>query len=98
MFEWIQNWPDWLQGVWFAYVTFHDLIQWAIMVIIGWTAWGQRKHKQELQLLVNKLKEELEHVHIEVHNHLEEDASLHESLGQSGISRGEKRDTFRISI
>jgi len=59
-------------SLWFAYVTFHDLIQWGIMGIIGLTAYGERKHKKELQSLINELKEELKHVHDEVHIHLGE--------------------------
>jgi hypothetical protein len=59
-------------SLWFAYVTFHDLIQWGIMGIIGLTAYGQRKHKKELQSLVNELKKELAHVHDEIHVHLGE--------------------------
>jgi len=96
--DWMQSWPDWLQGAWFAYVTFHDLIQWGIMVIIGWTAWGQRKHERELQLLIEKLSAELRHVHEEVHNHIDEDAQLHRNLGQFGISRGELRGQLRIGV
>ena len=88
---WVESWPEWAQALWFVYVTFHDLIQWALMLIIGYTAWGQRQHKKELQHLVDELREELEHVHEEVHAHMDEDASLHESLGQSGITRGEPR-------
>jgi len=72
MFEYFNQLPTWVQSFWFAYVTFHDLIQWAIMGIIGLTAYGERKHKKELQSLITKLKEELEHVHDEIHTHLGE--------------------------
>lgn len=72
MFDYFQQLPGWLQDLWFAYVTFHDLIQWIIMAIIGLTAYGERKHKKELQLLIAELREELEHVHDEIHIHLGE--------------------------
>ena len=90
LLEWFESLPSWVQGFWFAYVTFHDLIQWSIMVIIGYTTWGQRQHKKELQDLVGKLRDELLHVHEEVHNHIDEDATLHKDLGQVGITRGQK--------
>ena len=89
MLEWVAAWPDWLQGFWFLYITFHDLIQWAIMLIIGYTAWGQRKQKRELQVLARMLQKELNHVHVELHDHIHEDASLHADLGQRGMHKGE---------
>jgi hypothetical protein len=82
MLEWVQTWPDWLQTVWFAYVTFHDLIQWAVIVLFGLTAWGQRHKKRQLEELI-------EHIHEELHKHIREDSSFHEDLGQSGMTRGE---------
>lgn len=88
--KWLMIEGSWQHSLWFAYVTFHDLIQWAIMTIIGLTAYGQRKHKKELQELVVELKDELAHVHDEIHFHMEEDAALHADLGQHGrMSRGE---------
>lgn len=94
MFEefmhWLMTEGSWQHSLWFIYVTFHDLIQWALMAIIGLTAYGQRKHKQKLHDLVIQLEQELEHVHKEIHTHIEEDAALHEDLGQKGrMSRGE---------
>lgn len=89
MFEWLQTWPDWLQSFWFLYITFHDLVQWVIMFIIGYTAWGQRRHKKELQELALDLQEEMKHVHGELHTHMQEDASLHADLGQRGMHKGE---------
>ena len=59
-------------GVWFAYVTFHDLIQWGVMGVIGLTAYGERKRKKELQSLVIELEKELDHIHDEIHIHLGE--------------------------
>lgn len=89
--QWLMTEGTWQHTVWFLYVTAHDLIMWIVMSIIGLTAWGQRRHKKELQELVVELREELEHVHEEIHTHMEEDAALHEDLGQSGrMSRGEK--------
>lgn len=87
--KWLMIEGSWQHSLWFVYVTFHDLIQWAIMGIIGLTAYGQRKHKRELQDLVTELRAELEHVHCEIHNHMEEDAALHADLGQHGrMSQG----------
>ena len=81
MIEWIQTWPEWLQGLWFAYITFHDFIQWGIIALVGLTAWGQRREKKRLEALI-------EHIHEELHTHIEEDASLHEVLGQAGMTKG----------
>jgi len=92
MFEWLQTWPDWLQNFWFLYITFHDLIQWGIMLIIGYTAWGQRRQKKELQELALVLQKELNHVHGELHIHMHEDASLHADLGQRGMRKGESSE------
>ena len=72
MFEYFEQLPTWVQNFWFAYVTFHDLLQWGIMGIIGLTAYGQRKHKKELLSRVDELRKELEHVHDEIHIHLGE--------------------------
>ncbi len=90
MLEWLQTWPEWLQGLWFVYITFHDLIQWGILLIIGYTTWGQRKQKRELQELALLLQEELNHVHGELHGHIDEDASLHADLGQQGMKEGKQ--------
>ena len=82
MLEWISSWPVWLQDIWFVYITFHDIIQWIIIFAFGLTAWGQRRKKKE----VDKL---LEHIHEELHRHIEEDSSFHHDLGQTGMTRGE---------
>lgn len=88
--KWLMTEGTVQHSLWFVYVTFHDLIQWSIMTIIGLSAYGQRKHKREIQDLVVELREELEHVHEEIHNHIDEDAALHADLGQHGrMSRGE---------
>lgn len=81
MLEWVDSWPEWLQGIWFAYVTFHDLIQWAIIVLFGYTAWGQRRKKKEMEELI-------EHIHEELHQHIAEDSLLHKDLGQEGMTKG----------
>lgn len=81
MLEWVNSWPDWLQGVWFTYITFHDFIQWGIMAVLAHTAWGQRKKKRELEDLI-------EHIHEELHRHIDEDSSFHEDLGQGGMTKG----------
>ena len=80
MLEWILQYPV-LSEVWFAYVTFHDLIQWAIMIVLAHTTWGQRKKKKQLEELI-------EHIHEELHTHIAEDSSFHEDLGQSGMTKG----------
>ncbi len=82
MLEWVNSWPEWLQGVWFTYVTFHDLFQWAIIFAFGYTAWGQRQRKKDAEELVK-------HIHEELHRHIDEDASFHEDLGQIGMTKGE---------
>ncbi len=82
MIEWFQTWPDWLQAVWFSYITLHDVVQWGIMALLARTAWGERKKKKEIEDL-------LEHIHEELHQHIEEDSSLHEELGQHGITKGQ---------
>lgn len=82
MIEWLQTWPDWLQGVWFVYITFHDLLQWIVVAIFGLTVWGQRREKQKLEMLI-------EHIHTELHTHIEEDSSFHSDLGQAGMTKGE---------
>ena len=81
MLEWILQHPV-LSEVWFAYVTFHDFIQWGIMAVLAHTAWGQRKKKKVLEDLI-------EHIHEELHSHIEEDSSFHEDLGQRGMTKGE---------
>ncbi len=81
MLEWISSWPDWLQGIWFTYITFHDFLQWTVMLFLARTAWGQRKKKKELEKI-------LDHVHTELHEHIAQDAKFHEDLGQTGMSRG----------
>ncbi len=80
--EWIQTWPEWVQGVWLGYITLHDFVQWGIMAILARTAWGERQRKKELE-------EILGHVHDELHKHIEEDASFHAALGQTGMTKGE---------
>jgi len=82
MIEWIQSWPEWLQGVWFVYVTLHDFFQWGLIALFGITAWGQRREKKKLEVLV-------EHIHNELHAHIEEDSAFHQDLGQSGMTKGE---------
>ena len=81
MVEWIEAWPGWLQGLWFTYITFHDLIQWVIMGVLAHTAWGERKKKKQTEEL-------LEHIHKELHTHITEDALFHEDLGQRGMTQG----------
>ena len=81
MIEWFYNLPQWLQSTWFIYVTFHDFVQWGIIILIGYTAWGRRRQKTQMDDLIK-------HIHDELHQHIEEDASLHKDLGQSGISKG----------
>jgi len=49
MLEWVANWPEWAQSFWFMYVTFHDLVQWAVLFVIGLTAYGQRQKKKDLE-------------------------------------------------
>jgi hypothetical protein len=70
--KWLMTEGSVQHSLWFLYVTFHDLIQWVIMGIIGLTAYGERKHKKELNVLITELREELEHVHDEIHIHLGE--------------------------
>lgn len=97
--SWLMSEGTWQHSLWFAYVTFHDLIQWGIVSILGLTAWGQRKHKEKLQDFIVELKEELEHVHNEIHNHIDEDAALHAALGQEGRMSGgkpHKREKFTV--
>ncbi len=81
MVEWVQSWPEWLQGLWLGYVTFHDLIQWAIVALLAKSAWGQRQKKKELESLIK-------HIHEELHLHIDEDALRHDELGQSGMTKG----------
>ncbi len=81
MLEWLQSWPAWLQGLWFIYITFHDPVQWAVMAFLAHTAWGQRQKKKEAEALV-------EHIHRELHQHIEEDSSFHRDLGQAGMTKG----------
>jgi hypothetical protein len=78
-----------LRDLWFVYVTFHDIVQWVIMAIVGMTVYGQRRHKKELRELAVELERELSHVHAELHNHILQDASLHKDLGQGGMTLGE---------
>ncbi len=81
MIEWIQTWPGWLQAFWLGYVTLHDFIQWGVMAVLAHTAWGERKKKRAVEDL-------LEHIHEELHDHMQEDALFHDSLGQGGIPKG----------
>jgi hypothetical protein len=67
--------------LWLSYVTLHDFVQWAIIAIVAKTAWGQRKKKKELEELID-------HIHEELHHHIDEDASRHDDLGQSGMTKG----------
>ena len=82
MLEWVNSWPEWAQGIWFFYVTFHDFIQWAALLAVSYTAWGKRQENKKLEAL-------LEHVHAELHQHIEEDSSFHRDLGQRGMTKGE---------
>jgi len=66
MIEWLQTWPGWLQGLWLSYVTFHDIIQWAVMLFLARTAWGERRKKQAAEELIT-------HIHDELHRHVGED-------------------------
>ncbi len=79
--HWLMLEGSWQHSTWFVYVTFHDLIQWCIIVLFGLTTWGERRQKKQLEKLI-------EHIHQELHTHIEEDSSLHESLGQSGMTKG----------
>lgn len=81
MLEWVSSWPDWLQSIWFAYVTFHDFIQWGVIGLFGLTAWGQRREKKRIEDLTR-------HIHEELHIHIEEDIKFHTTLGQEGMSKG----------
>jgi len=81
LMHWLMQEGSWQHSAWFLYVTFHDLIQWGIIVLFGLTAWGERRKKRQLEILV-------EHIHKELHTHIEEDASMHEVLGQSGMTKG----------
>lgn len=83
--SWLMQPGSWQHTLWFFYVTFHDLAQWFIMGLIGLTAYGQRKHKKELQELVDVLYKELNHVHDEVHEHIKQDFLLHKELGQDSM-------------
>jgi hypothetical protein len=84
MLDWVEKWPHWLQIVWFCYITFHDLIQWVVLALIGLTVWGRRKRQRNIEALAA----EIQHIHDEVHKHIEEDSFFHENLGQRGMSRG----------
>ena len=84
MFEWIQTLPEWVQWVWGFYVTFHDLVQWAVIGVLGYTAWGKKKHRAEIE----EIAEEVAHIHEELHIHIDEDSSFHEKLDQTGMTRG----------
>lgn len=88
MFEWLISHPD-LSNLWFIYITFHDPVQWILMFFIGWTAWGQRRKKQEEHNLALRIETELNHIHQELHKHMQEDSELHAHLGQGGMFRGE---------
>lgn len=88
MLEWVKTWPDWLQALWFAYVTFHDIIQWGVLFLFGLTLWGKRKHKRDLE----KLIEELDHIHAELHTHIAEDSNFHADLGQVGMTEGKSHE------
>ncbi len=81
LMHWLMQEGSWQHSAWFIYVTFHDPVQWGIIALVGLTAWGQRREKKRLEALV-------EHIHEELHAHIEEDSSLHESLGQSGMTKG----------
>lgn len=81
MLEWLASFPDWVQSLWFIYVTFHDFIQWGIITAVGFTAWGQKRQRR-------KVEREVQHIHEELHKHIEEDSTLHKELGQDGMSKG----------
>ena len=81
MLEWVNSWPDWLQGIWFTYITFHDFVQWGIMALLAHTAWGERRKKRELEEIIA-------HIHEELHQHITEDSAFHEDLGQDGMTKG----------
>ena len=82
MLEWIGSWPNWLQASWFAYITFHDFIQWGVIILFGYTVWGRRQKKKEMEDLIA-------HIHEELHQHIEEDSSFHSDLGQDGMTKGQ---------
>ena len=81
LMTWLTQEGAWQHSLWFVYVTFHDIIQWVIIILFGLTAWGERRKKR-------KLEELIEHIHGELHTHIEEDSSLHQVLGQPGITKG----------
>lgn len=73
----------WLQGAWFIWVTFHDFVQWSVMFLLGFTVLKNKKNMK------NMVKEEVAHIHEELHTHIDEDIELHEELGQPrGLSEG----------
>lgn len=74
----------WVGSVWFIWVTFHDVVQWAIMGFLGVTVLRQRRVMKDM------VREEVQHIHEELHKHIEEDIELHGELGQSqGLSEGQ---------
>ena len=82
-----------LGWLWLIWVTFHDLVQWTIMAVLGLTVWGQRrKTREEAQrraTITEAVREEVAHIHEELHQHILEDIELHEELGQDrGMSEG----------
>ncbi len=79
--HWLMREGSWQHSTWFVYVTFHDLFQWGIIGLFGLTAWGERRKKKQLEKLI-------EHIHEELHTHIEEDSSLHRVLGQTEMTKG----------
>lgn len=81
-----------LGWLWFLWVTFHDPVQWTVMAILGLTVWGQRRRAKEQEAqkikITEAVREEVAHIHQELHHHILEDKGLHESLGQTGMSEG----------
>ncbi len=77
----------WVGYAWFIWVTFHDPVQWAVMAFLGITVLRQRRTMRDM------VREEVNHIHEELHNHMQEDIELHNELGQpSGLSEGKWLD------
>ena len=73
----------WVGSAWFIWVTFHDLVQWAVMALLGFTVLRQRRVMKDM------VRKEVAHIHEELHKHIEEDIELHDELGQpQGLSEG----------
>ena len=77
----------WASYAWFVWVTFHDLVQWTVMGFLGFTVLRQRRTMKDM------VREEVAHIHQELHIHIEEDTELHGRLGQcKGLSEGQWLD------